>query len=278
MTFLLEAGFLAEFALKNHQKSLQFEGNWWQYGDMLHQNPGDLLQLINRTSPSTHFVFDIDSTLVHLHKRNQSILKNFLEIPQTQKRFPEQTKNFFDAEFKISDWGLGDALERHGLTLEDNEFFSELKNHWLEKFFSNEFLHEDIPVHGAVDFANEIQNRGFQLSYLTGRNRPNMLEGTIKSLENCGFPLQKDYSNLHMKPSPDISDEAYKMDAFKEIIQDGEDVLFFENEPINLNRAAKDYPGMHLIFMDTTHSGKEHPPEKCFRIKDFAELASQLVT
>ncbi len=278
MTFLLEAGFLAEIALKNHQKSLQFGGNWWQYEDMLHHNPRELLQLINRTSPSSHFVFDIDSTLVHLHKRNQSILKNFLEIPETQKRFPKQTKNFFDAEFKVGDWGLGDALERHGLTPEDNEFFSELKNHWLEKFFSNEFLHEDIPVYGAVDFANEIQNRGFRLSYLTGRNRPNMLEGTIKSLANCGFPLQKDYSNLHMKPSPDMSDEAYKMDTFKEIIQEGEDVLFFENEPINLNRAARDYPGMHLIFMDTTHSGKEHPPEKCFRIKDFTELAGQLVT
>ncbi len=228
-----------------------------------------LFDFLKHPNGPHHFIFDIDSTLVHVHTRNHSILVDFIAQPGIPEKYPEACAKFSTVEFLTSDWGLKDTLFRHGLNNKDDEFFSDLERHWKKNFFSNDFLHHDLPVKGSVDYVNRVLKEGHFVTYLTGRDVPNMLEGTQRTLKELGFPMEDQGVNLILKPNTSVSDEDFKKDAFETILQTGSNKFFFENEPLNLNMAATHFPEIKLVFIDTTHSKQATPPDSAVVINHF---------
>lgn len=213
-------------------------------------------------------VIDIDSTLVHVHTRNQMILRTFFEIEDHKTRFPSLAQKVSKLEFLPNEWGLSDTLKKGGLEALPDSLMVKVNDYWVENFFSNLFLGHDVLVDGAVEFVKELHARRVDVLYLTGRDEARMGEGTRTTFANWGFPLNE-HAKLSLKLDTDVTDENYKQSVLSEYVQQFQPIWFFENEPLNLQMAADHFPQIQLVQLDTTHSGRGKTPPLTIMLKSF---------
>lgn len=206
-------------------------------------------------------VFDLDSTLFNVSTRTQKILSEFAELHQL-----EPLKN---VEVRLEDWGIKEAVLRAGYSLDkDFQLLKELRDFWYERFFSNEYIHYDVPYFGAIDFVNELASTGCEINYLTGRDQQRMGTGSLEVLNKWGFPCKPEH--LFLKPDKQQDDGLYKTNWFLSLDKSKyKKIYFFENEPINVNAVEAACPEIEIIFLDTTHARKETVAEKMYRITHY---------
>ncbi len=206
-------------------------------------------------------VFDLDSTLFDVGPRIQQILHDFAHHEGFQKRFPEPVKMLKKAETQRADWGIKQAVLRAGLEHASEEFHDALKNFWIEKFFSNAYLHFDVPYDGAVEFVQSLDQLGAEIVYLTGRDIYRMGVGSAEVLHKWKFPLNGPKSRLVLKPDKGLNDAAFKSNWFAELpTEKYAKIWFFENEPVNINQVLLDHQHVEIVFFESTHSGKAPAP------------------
>lgn len=209
----------------------------------------NLTELASKAHPKTLFVLDIDSSLVLTHKRNEAILRHFAQ--SLRHKNPELSATLATVECRPMEYGYFAGLQRAlpEITKEDSEH---LHAFWKEHFFSNDFLHFDIPHAGALEFVNTLSLRSQPFAYLTGRPSNLMRPGTLTVMAKLGFPITD--KSLYMKPDATHIDEGYKAEILKLIVRGYDEVVFIDNEPRVLNLIEKFYPQTHLVFVDTCHS------------------------
>lgn len=206
-------------------------------------------------------VFDLDSTLFDVVPRIQKVIESFAELPATKRDFPEAIELLRSARPERGDWGLKNAVLRVGLGSHSHEFHMRLKEHWLNHFFSNEFLHFDEPYEGAQQFVEALHHTGTQITYLTGRDVHRMGTGTVEVLKKWKFPIHTANSELVLKPMKGIDDAFFKTDWFlRSPLENYDQIWFFENEPMNIAPLREKLPHIQVIFFDSTHSGKAPTP------------------
>lgn len=206
-------------------------------------------------------VFDLDSTLFNVSTRTRQILIEFSET--------HNLPSLKEVEIKIEDWGIKEAVLRAGLSLEkDQLLLMKLRDFWYERFFSNEYIHYDVPYAGAVAYVLELAETGCEIRYLTGRDQHRMGKGSTEVLKKWGFPCEQ--GQLVLKPERTIDDELFKNDWFLQLDRKPYSKLyFFENEPVNINAVSKSCPEVEIIFIDTTHARKQEVTLPLTRIKHF---------
>ena len=206
-------------------------------------------------------VFDLDSTLFNVSTRTQKIISEFAEQHNV-----ERLKN---VEVWPEDWGVKEAVLRAGFCLEtDLTILQSLRDFWSERFFSNDYLHYDVPYAGAISFVQELADTGCEINYLTGRDRVRMGKGSAEVLKKWGFPVNEE--TLFLKPEKSQDDELFKNDWFKQLNRSAYNkIYFFENEPINVNAILQSCPEVEVIFIDTTHARKQFVQDPIKKIKNF---------
>lgn len=229
------------------------------------QNLKKALQISREQKEKVVFVFDIDSTLFCMKYRTQAIIDQALKEDFLLKEFLEDSNKNSKNRTKIKvterDWSIVEILSRYGIT--DKKLLKKMESYWKRSFFSNQYLHLDQPYEGAVDFLQKLS--GCAIYYLTARNYDRLRQGTLKSLKEWGFPLQKD-SHLIMKKSLKETDTEYKSGHLALLSKEFETVCFFENEPVILNQVSKSLPHIHLFWMNSTHSRKEKATRKAHKL------------
>lgn len=231
----------------------------------------NLTELASKAHPKTLFVLDIDSSLVLTHKRNEAILRHFAQ--SLRHKNPELSEALATAECRPLEYGYFAGLERALPTI-SKEDAEHIHSFWKQHFFSNDFLHFDIPHAGALEFVRILSERAQPFVYLTGRPSNLMRPGTLDTMAKLGFHITD--KMLHMKPDDSHVDEGYKAAILKDIIRGYDEVVFIDNEPRVLHLIEKFYPQAHLIFVDTCHSPNVTAPESAFKMKDFNELNALL--
>lgn len=211
-------------------------------------------------------VFDLDSTLFNVSMRTQQILLEFAEA------FDQPALK--TVEVKLEDWGVKEAVARAGYTLEkDQELLVKLRDFWRDRFFSNDYIHYDVPYSGAVSYILELAATGCEIKYLTARDQHRMKKGSEEVLKKWGFPCETD--QLVMKPERTVDDELFKNDWFVNLCRKPySKIYFFENEPVNINAVAKSCPDIEIIFIETTHARKQEVTLPLSRIKHFGRNTS----
>jgi hypothetical protein len=206
-------------------------------------------------------VFDLDSTLFNVSTRTQKIINEFAEL--------HNITELGSVIVRPEDWGIKEALLRAGFSAEKNpEVALKLKNYWSEKFFSDEYLHYDVPYYGAIAFVLELHTAGAEVYYLTGRDQKRMAKGSMEVLKKWGFPVQD--STLFLKPEKSQDDELFKHDWFTKLDKTKfSKIYFFENEPININAILDNHSEVEVIFLDTTHARKQEVTVPVKKIKHF---------
>lgn len=211
-------------------------------------------------------ILDIDSTLVTTYQRNQGILEAFCH--RHKEDYPVDIAQLLKVQCLAGDYGLTTGLERSKVAFTSDQVRQSLFQFWRTHFFSNDFLHRDQPMTGAIEFANKLHNSGIPLMYLTARAHAPMIEGTIQSLQTLGFPMGPSLP-LILKKEGSVADEDYKSAEIKKIKEKFEEITLIDNEPVVLQKINRDHPEVQLIWMDSTHSGRAKAPDNATVITDF---------
>ena len=148
--------------------------------------------------------------------------------------------------------------------------FEEVRNFWNDRFFTSSYLTHDRPYLGAVEFVRNLHALGAHIVYLTGRDEPNMGEGTRANLIRDGFPWDMERTQLFMKPLASMDDLTFKKQAASLVNGHGELIASFENEPPNVAALHELLPEVMHVFLDTVCSDHLARPRKgLYRIPGF---------
>ena len=217
-------------------------------------------------------LLDLDSTLYEVGPRTHQILKEWAES-QESSAFPEIQKfaiGAMESQIGYSVQDTFDALKIRESHPELIEALESAKNFWAKRFFSNSYLKYDRAYAGAAAFAIEAHKLGAELVYLTGRDAPNMGEGTEANLLRDQFPWNVARTNLLLKPASHLNDLDHKKGAADFVRNKGELVASFENEPPNLVALYDLFPEAMHVFVDTVYSDHvAYPYKGLYRISGF---------
>ena len=220
------------------------------------------LLIAEREKEKALFIFDLDSTLFCMKYRTQAIIQDCIQNESFYTQFPKQIKTIQKVEVTERDWSITEIMSRYGFSPKEACVVA-MEKFWRKRFFKNDYLHLDKPYKGCVSFIQHISKFNSKIFYLTARNKKNMFEGTAQSLKKWNFPLE-DEKHLFMKEDTDTTDSDYKTKQLQKLSKKHEIIVFFENEPVILNQVARTIPGIHLFWLNSTHSRKEKPPETAF--------------
>jgi hypothetical protein len=208
-----------------------------------------------RTGRVPVIVFDLDGTLLDNRPRVVAILRELAEAWRADH--PSAAQRLSEARNEQIGYGFVENLVRLGLA--DPSLHDAGLRFWHERFFVDSYLRHDVPVPGAVQFAQRCYGAGANIVYLTGRDLPNMSLGTLASLRDLGFPIGVVGTSLVTKPDFAIPDDAFKRDVAPQLERIGPVLASFDNEPANCNAFLACHPECVSVLVDTHHA--PDPPE-----------------
>ncbi|HSI05241.1 MAG TPA: hypothetical protein VLC93_12220 [Myxococcota bacterium] len=224
--------------------------------------------------PRPVVVFDLDDTLFVSHQpRTHRILREWLAarpaldtgIARALAAVNERdipyggVKPTFQKAARLE---LGDP--KVAAALVDFETF------WKARFLSNAYVIHDPRQPGGVDYARAIFAMGAGIAYLTGRDAPNMGEGTRIAIRNSGLPEPSDRVQLYLKPRADMDDAEFKRSVRAAIAASGKVVATFDNAPANVVVLSKSFPDAAHVFVDTIYdSAPVEVRDGLYRVKGF---------
>jgi hypothetical protein len=227
-----------------------------------------------KAGPRALVLLDLDSTLYQVEPRTFRILSDWAESEEG-KLFPTVCSALKSLRWQQVGYSIRDAFDALPLESDSEEVraaFGAVKGFWSKRFFSNDYIHHDIPYPGAAAFSREVFALGGEIVYLTGRDESGMGKGTRLNLARDGFPVDSERTHFLLKPSTEITDIDHKKKAADFIRQSGTLVASFENEPPNLVALHDLFPAAMHVFMDTVCSDKGAMPRKgLYRIRSFKE-------
>lgn len=200
------------------------------------------------------WVFDLDSTLFCTSGRNKRVFEAYLS---KQDGYPEHWGMLLsELSPSVQEYGIPKTFckiliskgwEKEDAIAEAKTLWAQYQDHWMKEFFAGENMALDEAYQGASDFVGKVQRAGREVVYLTGRDSPRALDGTLEALKKSGFPVGKG-THLRLKPSSEMGDAEFKDLACSSLAEEFEVEVFLDNEPENLEIFAKRFPEALIVF------------------------------
>jgi hypothetical protein len=229
-------------------------------------------------------LLDLDSTLYEVGRRTHFILQEWAQSPLASSH-PQAQALILQMKHETVGYSIRDTFSnmdlvesraidslkaRESLTHLSNAF-EEVRSFWTDRFFTSSYLVHDRPYLGAVEFVRNIHALGAHIVYLTGRDEPNMGEGTRANLIRDGFPWDTERTQLLMKPAAHMDDLVFKKQAAGLVNGHGKLIASFENEPPNVAALHELLPEVMHVFVDTVCSDNLARPRRgLYRIDGFS--------
>ena len=230
----------------------------------------DKIQCLAKENKTPIVVFDLDDTLLSTRERTLKIIREFSD--ENGEKFPSLQEAVSSMEPSDIRYGVEPTLTNVGLR--NPKLKPALQNFWWDRFFTDDYISQDVPILGAVEFVQSCFDEGAVIYYCTGRHfrnaaiteggspSPGMEAGTVQALLTHGFPLMSGRTILHLKSSFGQADSDYKhQEALPRICQlNGTVVATFENEPENANIFLEAFPSAHHFWLQTLHKPNADKP------------------
>ncbi len=191
--------------------------------------------------------FDLDATLFDNRPRTLEILHELRE--EIADEDPEIANQLLALELDKVHYLLTDTLKACNIYRAD--VVKNITQYWHERFFRDEYIACDVPLDGAPEYVRACYERGAVIAYVTGRDIPGMLVGTVAKLRDEGFPIAVAGTELILKPDEHMHDEAFKRGALPTLKRVGQVTAFFDNEPANCNLAKSLFPEATVVQLET---------------------------
>lgn len=211
-------------------------------------------------------IFDLDGTLYDNRPRTLRIVHALAaSLPPDHDRDAAVLRALGPADLR---YRLEDTLRPLGVS---EDVIALAKKRWFGRFFTDTACSDDVPVRGAAPFVQRCFVRGATVVYLTGRDIPGMLVGTVRTLRDDGFPIGQPRVELVLKPTFEEDDTGFKRRMLDPMSELGVVVATFENEPGNCNLFHHRWPASHAVLIETQCAPGAPPLEEgCVRVPDFA--------
>lgn len=231
-----------------------------------------LVARIERTLAEGHeplVVFDLDGTLYDNAPRTLRILQEFAHLhPLRHVELLRRVGALPPAGIRYK---VADTLASVGVT--DPAEVAAAEAFWQERFFTNAYVPFDLPLAGAVEFVEHVHALGGVPVYLTGRDAPNMLVGTVKALQRDGFPIGTFETRLITKDVFARDDHEFKATVIEHLRRVGRVVGAFDNEPGLCNLFREAFPDAVVVWLDTHHAPGAPPLRRdVLPVDDFSTL------
>ena len=211
-------------------------------------------------------IFDLDGTLYDNRPRTLRIAHAF--AASLGDGYARDAQIILGLSAQQLMYRLDDTLRAHGVSEDVVKLAS---RRWFERFFTDAACADDVPVRGAAPFVQRCFHRGATVVYLTGRDIPGMLVGTVRTLRDDGFPIGQPRVELVLKPTFEEDDTGFKRRMLDPMNELGTIVATFENEPANANLFHHRWPESHAVLLDTQSAPGAPPLEPaCIRVPDFS--------
>lgn len=221
-------------------------------------------------------VFDLDGTVFDVTYRSMEIVRRFIGMIEIRNNFPEQTAIVSKLRYQDFHYGLEGTLNGIGIdrySEHSAHFIHAAETYWYKHFFRDELLAYDIPYPGAQKCVLDLKARGVQIVYLSGRDIPNMCQGTLSALEKNGFPHTGHGVAICLKPAYGMDDLLFKRQSIETLSSMGEVILTLDNEPANVQMFSDRFPNAMHIHFDTQCARRlELKGKNIHAIKGFGEL------
>jgi len=227
------------------------------------------IETLRATGEEPLVVFDLDGTLYDNTHRTLRIILEFAHTHAT--RHPELARRLATVAPGQLAYGVDDSLRAIGVT--DEDLIKEVVDYWFARFFTNEYCFYDLPLAGALEVVLRVQAAGGMPTYLTGRDAPNMLLGTLGALQRDGFPVGRVDTREILKPDFETDDNVFKKGVIAHLQRVGNVVASFDNEPGLCNLFKTTFPDALVGWLDTHCApGAPGPIEGVFTLNDFNDL------
>ncbi len=177
-------------------------------------------------------IFDLDGTLFDNRTRIQQILKEYGEQELKSVR-PDAAQKLAALNVDQVKYMLTDTLSAIGIT--EATVVNNAAVFWSQRFFSDDYLKYDTPTPGSVNFVRTLYSNGARIVYLTARDAPRQLIGTVKALRDNGFPIGIQGTELIMRPTVQTQDAIFKQQVTNYLRHYGKVIASFDSEPANAN-------------------------------------------
>jgi hypothetical protein len=208
-------------------------------------------------------VFDLDGTLFENTPRTHRILLAYALTAGDE----ELRRSLDSVPAACYRYRIGETLERLGVNGAQRASIEEF---WQRHFFSDRFLRFDEPLAGAAAYVRGLHASGAHVIYLSGRDVPNMLCGTVECLAIHGFPVGQFGVELVLKPDPALDDRVFKADASRAVGARRQVVAVFDNEPAHLKELMTAMPGAIGVLVESLRAGEDELPASTPRIASFS--------
>ncbi len=224
-----------------------------------------LAEIEQRRAERPVVIFDLDGTLYDNRSRTLRILHAFAASLGHEHAKDAAVIRALRVDSLL--YRIEDTLGPRGVSA---DVIARAQKAWFARFFTDTACADDVPVQGAVAFARACHARGATVVYLTGRDIPGMLVGTVRTLRDDGFPIGVPRVELVFKPTFEEPDTAFKIGMLDAMDELGAVIATFENEPGNCNMFHRRWPDSHALLVTTQHAPGAPPlDERCVRIPHF---------
>lgn len=196
-------------------------------------------------------VFDLDGTIFDTRPRILQILKEYGDQELKTVR-PEAAARLSTLQVSGVQYMLTDTLGRLGIA--EEAVVNNAAVFWSQRFFADDYLRYDTPVPGAVNFVRSLYTAGARIVYLTGRDAPRQLIGTVRSLRDYGFPIGIQGTELMMKPTMQTADAIFKQQATNYLRHYGKVIAAFDTEAANANVFRRAFPEASVVLVAAPHT------------------------
>lgn len=214
-------------------------------------------------------VFNLDGTLFDTRPRTAQILTEYGAAVRDDD--PEVAEALAGVGVEDIRYLLSDTLRDRGLSHAD--LVRDVTAFWRERYYTDEYLAFDVPVSGAAAYVRACHEAGATIVYVTCRDVPAMLLGTVAALRDHGFPIAIPGVEMVLKPDATMGDEAFMRSHIPALGRSGDVVGFFEHESAICNLAAETYPQAHVALVETKlPPGAPDPAPGIELVSDFRSL------
>ncbi|MCA9576133.1 MAG: HAD family hydrolase [Sandaracinaceae bacterium] len=210
-------------------------------------------------------VFGLDGTLFETRPRTLQILLEYAD--SVEGSAPNVAEALRQLDQGMVRRLLRDTLREVGLS--QPGVIKDITNFWYTRFHDSAYVAYDTPEPGAAEFVSRLHGAGGSVAYLSARDIPSMLVGTVTALRDHGFPIAEPGVQLAFKPDATASDEAHKRDMLPELARGGEVVAVFDSDPAVCAMALSYFPEALVGLMDTWELEPPPPESGLSHVRDF---------
>ncbi len=192
-------------------------------------------------------VIDLDGAVFDTRPRTAQILREYADTELRTAR-PDAAQRLTSLPAAAIAYMLTDTLNRAGVT--EPAVVNNAAVFWSQRYFADDYTRYDEPVPGAVTFVRNLYTSGARIVYVSSRDVPRQLVGTVKALRDYGFPIGIAGTEVVLKPSQQTPDATFKQQLVTYLRQTGKVMATIDTQPANANDNKRIFPDAAVILMN----------------------------